>query len=176
MAHASLFAQLKARRPPIQPRTELQKVIEVDGLKVTLQEDPEGGVGGSVWEAVLTLLHCIRREKDLFPEGHFAGKRIVELGSGTGLGGIVLALMGADVLLTDRMEVVELLKVNIGLNRASHEQQSLSIEAVELEWGSTDVSPLLNNKPPVDYILVSECIYNLKVSLGSIHLLLRTGL
>ena len=102
MAHASLFAQLKARRPPIQSRPELQKELDVGGLKVTLQEDPEGGVGGSVWEAVLTLLHCIRSEKGLFPEGHFAGKRVVELGSGTGLGGIVVAAMGADVLLTDR--------------------------------------------------------------------------
>jgi hypothetical protein len=36
-----------------------------------------------------------------FTEKEFSGKRAIELGSGTGLGGIALAHLGANVTLTD---------------------------------------------------------------------------
>ncbi len=52
-----------------------------------------------------------RYEKD-----HWSGKRVLEVGAGCGLVGLALGLQGADVVLTDREEVVPTLKENVQRN------------------------------------------------------------
>lgn len=47
----------------------------------------------------------------------FVGKRIIELGSGTGIVGLLLASMGASVLFTDQACALPLLQHNIDQNR-----------------------------------------------------------
>ena len=39
--------------------------------------------------------------RSVFPPGYFVGKRVVEVGAGCGLTSILLALLGADVTITD---------------------------------------------------------------------------
>lgn len=61
--------------------------------------------------------------KGEFSRANVKGKRAVELGAGPGLGGMALALLGADVLLTDLAEVVPLICKNVDANlsrAASH--------------------------------------------------------
>lgn len=44
------------------------------------------------------------------------GKRCLELGSGMGLAGMALAMIGCDVLLTDTADVMPLLRINVDNN------------------------------------------------------------
>jgi predicted nicotinamide N-methyase len=61
-----------------------------------------------------------------------AGKRILELGSGTGLVGISTALNGAnELVLTDLPELFDLLNFNVKRNLASSD---CSIHVEEYDW------------------------------------------
>lgn len=56
--------------------------------------------GVALWPAAIALAHEIAERA-----ADFAGKRVLELGAGTGLPGIVAASLGARVLQTDRQEM-----------------------------------------------------------------------
>ena len=51
-----------------------------------------------------------------FSRAKVSGKRAIDLGSGMGLAGLALALLGADVVLTDVREVLPLLRRNTDAN------------------------------------------------------------
>ncbi len=51
-----------------------------------------------------------------YAKDHWSGKRVLEVGAGCGLVGLALGLQGADVVLTDREEVVPTLKENVQRN------------------------------------------------------------
>lgn len=50
--------------------------------------------------------------ENIFHKGHWMGKRVLELGSGTGIAGIMLGLLGAKVTMTDQPDVMGLLREN----------------------------------------------------------------
>jgi methyltransferase-like protein 23 len=56
--------------------------------------------GVALWPAAIALAHDVASRSDAF-----AGRRVLELGAGTGLPGIVAASLGADVVQTDRHEL-----------------------------------------------------------------------
>jgi hypothetical protein len=55
---------------------------------------------GYIWDAGLALCEYIANEA-VFAKGHWAGRRGIELGSGTGLCGIVAAALDCDIVITD---------------------------------------------------------------------------
>jgi len=69
--------------------------------------------------------------------GHefFKGKHCIELGAGTSLTGIVAALMGASVTITDKPSLLNLIKYNIQKN-ISDPCVLERIEVCELIWGN----------------------------------------
>ncbi|CAK9037819.1 unnamed protein product [Durusdinium trenchii] len=76
----------------------------------------ELGPGGALWAAGAVLaLHPAAKE---FPADDVSkcGRRILELGSGTGAAGLAFAASGAQVLLTDRDSLLPLLRLNAELN------------------------------------------------------------
>ena len=65
-----------------------------------------------VWDGTAVLLKLLHSAE----AARLAGQRVLELGSGTGLAGLVAAHLGAHVLLTDVRSVTSLLQRNVAAN------------------------------------------------------------
>ncbi|XP_009294376.1 protein N-lysine methyltransferase METTL21A isoform X2 [Danio rerio] len=78
------------------------------------------GVAAVVWDAAVVLCMFLEMGKvDL------KGKRVIELGAGTGLVGIVAALLGANVTITDREPALEFLTANVHENIPQGRQKAV---------------------------------------------------
>ncbi|XP_007228982.2 protein N-lysine methyltransferase METTL21A [Astyanax mexicanus] len=86
------------------------------------------GVAAVVWDAAVVL--CMYLEL-----GHvdLKGKTVIELGAGTGLVGIVAALLGANVTITDRKPALDFLSSNVNENVPPELQGAVQVS--ELTWG-----------------------------------------
>lgn len=70
-------------------------------------------VGFVVWQSAFVLLEYLLRHP---PFGQWHDVHVLELGCGTGIGGIALALAGANVTLTDLPHVLHLTRRNVAVN------------------------------------------------------------
>ncbi|XP_015229443.1 PREDICTED: protein N-lysine methyltransferase METTL21A [Cyprinodon variegatus] len=86
------------------------------------------GVAAVVWDAAVVL--CMYLELGAV---ELKGRKAIELGAGTGLVGIVAALMGANVTITDRQPALELLSANVEANLPPESRSSVVVS--ELTWG-----------------------------------------
>ncbi|GAB1606730.1 protein-lysine methyltransferase METTL21D-like [Argonauta hians] len=127
-----------------------REFIRNDGLTLIIQQAVVGDVGCVIWDSAIVLAKYL--ESNDFDKGKdLNGKKILELGSGTGCLGIVASTFGAQVYITDLESYVPLMHVNIEENR---EHTTGSIEALTLDWQHSHFTC-----PNLDYILVSDCIY-----------------
>lgn len=140
--------------------------LEVDGVPIDLAQKKLGeltglGTGGNVWNAVIVFSKWLEknygggRHQDLWK-----GKTIMELGSGTGMGGIVAAqiMKGASqIVLTDQAQVLSIIEENVARNRDRiPELEKVSVR--EFEWGS-DIKAFTDPvSPPFDWIIACDCI------------------
>eukprot|EP00811_Abedinium_folium_P002539 NODE_12331_length_1231_cov_4.028080.p1 GENE.NODE_12331_length_1231_cov_4.028080~~NODE_12331_length_1231_cov_4.028080.p1 ORF type:complete len:190 (+),score=50.22 NODE_12331_length_1231_cov_4.028080:363-932(+) len=86
-----------------------------------------------------------------------AGARVIELGSGLGLPGMVCAALGARVLLTDVPDVADLLQRNVATNFGG---DGGWCRAAPLDWDVASARSLLaESSGPFDLVLCSDCIY-----------------
>ncbi|XP_041374642.1 protein N-lysine methyltransferase METTL21A-like [Gigantopelta aegis] len=104
------------------------------------------GVAAVVWDAAVVLCEYLEENPGLVD-----GKTVLELGAGTGLAGIVAALLGGDVIVTERKEALENLKNIVTENVPS----DTSIRAEVLDW----TQELSNFKEHYDIILGADIIY-----------------
>lgn len=108
---------LGQRRRQLRLRSGLPcRICGDDGgeLQLDIQERPAGGPysSGAVWEGA-------ELAADLFWERtQLRGVSVLELGSGTGVGGIAAACAGAQVVLTDLQDALPLIRENVELNDA----------------------------------------------------------
>lgn len=86
------------------------------------------GVAAVVWDAAVVM--CMYLE---LGQVELKGKVAIELGAGTGLVGIVAALLGANVTITDRQPALDFLSANIKANLPTDVQGSAVVS--ELSWG-----------------------------------------
>ncbi|KAM5152876.1 protein N-lysine methyltransferase METTL21A isoform 1-T2 [Mantella aurantiaca] len=107
----------------------------------------ELGVAAVVWDAAIVL--CMYLEAGSI---NLEGRSVIELGAGTGLVGIVAALLGAEVTVTDREVALEFLKANVHDNLPSDLLHKVSVKP--LTWGKG-----LKNFPPFDVIVGADIIY-----------------
>ncbi|SCU90857.1 LAMI_0E03862g1_1 [Lachancea mirantina] len=133
------------------------------------EDGGESGCGGKVWIAGELLCEYLiekstsdavlsRMERGLGQTGEF--EKILELGSGTGLVGICLALLcetrDLEVYVTDIGGLIGLMQRNIDLNGVC-----AKVHAKELKWGDP-LEPKFQpeaGKRKVDLVLAADCVY-----------------
>lgn len=86
------------------------------------------GVAAVVWDAAVVM--CMYLELGLV---EMKGKKVIELGAGTGLVGIVTALLGAKVTITDQLSALDSLSTNVKSNLPPPTLESATVS--ELTWG-----------------------------------------
>ena len=132
---------------------------------LTIAEKPDSGLAGSVWD-------CGELSAELFwqhIEGGGDSLRVLELGSGTGIGGIGAACAGAEVMLTDLSDALGLIDQNVQRNQtliaAGGGKVAVGALDVTEKWdSSTDPettaieSRILAFKPNV--VLCADVTYN----------------
>ncbi|GCC35806.1 hypothetical protein chiPu_0014294 [Chiloscyllium punctatum] len=134
------------------PLLELEeKDYEFSGhpLKITMFKGASLGVSAYVWGPGIVLCRYFESEKI-----DFTGKKVLELGSGTGIVGILTVLLGGDVTMTDRPYVLKQIEYNILANIPVSSRHRSRIRA--LAWGSDQ------NSFPTDFdiILGSDIVYS----------------
>eukprot|EP00746_Dinoflagellata_sp_MGD_P116987 gnl/MRDRNA2_/MRDRNA2_52796_c0_seq1.p1 gnl/MRDRNA2_/MRDRNA2_52796_c0~~gnl/MRDRNA2_/MRDRNA2_52796_c0_seq1.p1 ORF type:complete len:277 (+),score=62.90 gnl/MRDRNA2_/MRDRNA2_52796_c0_seq1:91-921(+) len=87
----------------------------------------------------------------------WTGKRILELGSGTGVAGLAAALSGAKVTVTDLHDALPLLQRNVERNSVAIHQQSGTAVAYSLDWRD-DLNFM--TEEPWDLVLCSDLIWH----------------
>lgn len=155
-----------------------QYSLEVDGIKLDLAQKKQGeltglGTGGNVWNAVIVFSKWLEKNYGGGRHGdQWKDKTIMELGSGTGMGGIVCAqiMKGAKhIVLTDQAQVLPIIQENVNRNKDAIPE--LAVASIrEFEWGS-DVKAFTDPvSPPFDWIIACDCI----APIFPLHLLLQS--
>jgi predicted nicotinamide N-methyase len=99
--------------------------------------------GVVLWPAAIALAHEVAARAEAF-----AGRRVLELGAGTGLPGIVAATLGARVTQTDRQEVA------LAVCRRNGERNGVaSVTYRQADWMAWDDSERY------DWILGADILY-----------------
>ncbi|XP_060112884.1 protein N-lysine methyltransferase METTL21A [Heteronotia binoei] len=107
------------------------------------------GVAAVVWDAAVVL--CMYLEMG---DVNLRGRSVIELGAGTGLLGIVAALLGAQVTITDREAALAFLKSNVQANLPRDIQSRAVVK--ELTWGQNLMS---FSAGEYDFILGADIVY-----------------
>jgi len=117
------------------------------------REEERVGTGGVLWEAAIVLADYVGRGREALA---WPGKRVLELGAGTGLAAIALALEGAEVCATDgNPRVLECARRNV--EAAGPLPGKLRLEV--FDWNSDEDLHRMQAAGPWDTILGSDLVY-----------------
>ncbi|GAX73872.1 hypothetical protein CEUSTIGMA_g1322.t1 [Chlamydomonas eustigma] len=158
----------KTDRWTLHTAVELQVTLPwANNVMIRLKQEPHAlnasrmGVGACLWEGELFLAAYLAT----LPVHRFIGARVIELGSGPGLIGLMLAKLGAKVIITDIQKVLSLAEHNVKLNGLLVEQRRGAVsgyaEVQELEWGKEGYEQVVSSlaSAPVDWVLAADCCY-----------------
>lgn len=137
------------------------------------QDNGSMHVGTSVWPSSLVLVKWVEHIfstgfasvcEGLSPQS-FAGKRGIDLGTGVGVAGLGLALLGLNCMLTDITPVMPALKRNFKKNVGSTSLGSAGkagnktgkVKIATLYWSNQKQIEAL--KPPFDYVIAADVVY-----------------
>ncbi|XP_067894310.1 EEF1A lysine methyltransferase 3-like [Heterodontus francisci] len=106
------------------------------------------GVSAYVWDSGIALCKYFEKEKI-----SFTGKKVIELGAGTGIVGILAALLGGNVTITDKPKSLMQIRNNVYINIPPVCRNRLKVRP--LVWGEDDA----NFPTDYDFILGSDIVY-----------------
>ncbi|XP_078089374.1 EEF1A lysine methyltransferase 3-like [Mustelus asterias] len=118
-------------------------------LKIARSTSPNLGVSAYIWDAGIALCRYLEKENI-----SFTGKKVLELGSGTGIVGILATLLGGNVTLTDQPKILHQMEYNIAINIPSACRHRLNVRP--LTWGEDHT----NFSKDYDFILGSDLVYS----------------
>ncbi|KAH8793934.1 putative methyltransferase-domain-containing protein [Hyaloscypha finlandica] len=132
---------------------------------ITNQHDPQGEDSKKLfshflWNAGLQLAEFIEEGDEQGRDWSVDGEKVLELGAGTGLAGILAGLKGArEVVISDypAPEVLENLRANVERNFLSRKDKTGVGEGHE--WGVLDDAFSKENKESFGWILVADCLW-----------------
>ena len=124
--------------------------------------------GARIWDSGREMAALLQQQGE-----SLRGKRVLELGAGTGIGGLSAAACGADVLLSDQAHMLPLLNENIianGLQRRDADTCVLgedgappfcggSAVATQLLWGDASDLERVRASGPFDLLVGSDLLY-----------------
>eukprot|EP00928_Gymnodinium_smaydae_P078637 TRINITY_DN62747_c0_g1_i1.p1 TRINITY_DN62747_c0_g1~~TRINITY_DN62747_c0_g1_i1.p1 ORF type:complete len:341 (-),score=85.49 TRINITY_DN62747_c0_g1_i1:44-1066(-) len=132
---------------------------DADAVSVSVLQCPEVGIGGRVWP--VSVLLATELERRLASEAR-TRCRVLELGSGCGLVGLLLARLGHDVLLTDTPALQRLLSENVAANAANVAAASGRASAGILAWGDLNDARRIvaeSGGAPFDLVVGADVTY-----------------
>ncbi|ESK93785.1 hypothetical protein Moror_1065 [Moniliophthora roreri MCA 2997] len=116
-------------------------------LSITLAVDASPGCGGVVWPAAQILSSYLFRKGPAY----LRGRNVLELGSGTGLVGLIAAMLDArHVWVTDQAPLLDIMEKNVAMNSLTSK-----CTVAELDWGT----PVPATIPAPDMVLAADCVY-----------------
>ncbi|XP_075118966.1 EEF1A lysine methyltransferase 3 [Leptodactylus fuscus] len=104
------------------------------------------GVAAPVWDAALSLCNYFEEHKL-----DFKGKKVIELGAGTGIVGILVSLLGGLVTITDLPHALPQIRKNISVNVALDHIPNVCA----LSWGIDQV----HFPQDYDFVLGADIVY-----------------
>ncbi|XP_063816505.1 histone-arginine methyltransferase METTL23 isoform X2 [Pseudophryne corroboree] len=129
-------------------RGRLASQLHLKWIEVVLDSE----YGMYVWPSALVLAQYIWFHRTLL-----AGRRVLEVGAGVSLPGVVAAKCGADVVLSDSAALPQCLE---NCHRSCAQNNLAGIPVIGLTWG--EISPDLLTLPPIDIVLGSDVFYEPK--------------
>ncbi|KAK6922556.1 Lysine methyltransferase [Dillenia turbinata] len=121
-----------------------------NSFTIQIIENMKEEYGLFVWPCSVVLAEYVWHQGS-----RFSGAKVVELGAGTSLPGLVAAKLGADVTLTDDSERLEVLE---NMNRVC-ELNCIKCKVLGLKWGVWD-APIFTLRPKI--ILGADVLYDTK--------------
>jgi len=158
--HWSEYHDLLLQAPLVLVPLRIRQTLECSYCHLSGEQGP----GGAVWAsgAVLAQIVGQRGTDGQIPTGSnhpaWRGRRVLELGSGTGIAGLAAASAGAEVLLTDRVPLLPLLSLNVKLNAASLAGAGGSASCVAVDWSAPIPTEVLSVR--WDVVLASDAVYS----------------
>lgn len=140
--------------------------LHVGGAVLTITEWPDRCVEATtVWDAGLILAHYLAAGRGGGWSSKLAGLRAIDLGAGTGLVGLTAAACGADVVLTDLSECLDILRVNADANAATIAALGGGrVEVMPLRWGDREemqrCREVGGGGRGFDVVLCGDCMYH----------------
>jgi 2-polyprenyl-3-methyl-5-hydroxy-6-metoxy-1,4-benzoquinol methylase len=122
-------------------------------VKQILNGEMKGlGTGTQVWPAAHVLVKFLElRYRD---SGGLRGKRVCDIGTGTGITGFAAADLGGEVTLTDQEHLLPFLEENRALVLSGGVRSAATVMIKRYDWGENAVALPL----PFDVVLVSDCV------------------
>jgi predicted nicotinamide N-methyase len=135
-------SRIEADNAPKLLRGRMLNIVE-DGLpiannlmKISSPGEAELGTGLTIWDGSIVLAKYLEANPAIV-----GNKAVLEVGSGTGIVGIVAGLMGANrSVLTDLQYTLKNLQHNVDKNKP-HYEASYNVDVMELDWFNAATYP-----------------------------------
>jgi hypothetical protein len=141
--------------------------IEFQNSTFRMKQDSALGIPGVVWDCALVYLAWLNKNFSSIQEKYkVSEKKVIELGSGTGICGIAFSLLHPKKLvLTDMKPNLENITRNIKENEKCLQERGVNSEEISVEvlnWGESqpDTKTLIDRHGPFDLIIGSDLIYS----------------